>query len=251
MITNTQRLLYNQGYYPAYTQNIILKSHYKGQNYKVAFEQVKSDRVYKLELQNCCTSYFSKVNIEVEANKYVSISRLRIGDSVLCYTPANNFSTCSKEKLPLAVLSAILEISNGLKVLEHYKLKNMEDFKLLNNNLGFLSEFICSLVKVTCKDLHADWLLVNRSFSYEFLQDLYLACNFCGVQTKLRKKDGKWFIYINNESFNTSVLGKNITYKMIPTKILSLQMIEQDTQSYKITNKINRFIVNTVAIQGD
>ena len=106
MITNTNRILYNSEYIPAYVQEAAKRIRYKGSNYNIEFMETSTDRVFKVELENCLITYLSDCEVEVDTNYHVPIHYLRVGDSVLTYLDNQLLLTkkTSARKLALAFL---------------------------------------------------------------------------------------------------------------------------------------------------
>jgi len=243
MITNTQRILYNRGYYPAYRKNEKDKIEYNGYYYSPTFQEVTNNCVWKMELSNCCVSYFSDSYIKTSDFGFTHISKIRIGDKVLTYLAANAFQTYKHPEIIEKVVEALLGNASAAKYVKNlYKLNKLTDFKLLNNNLAFLSEFVCTLTK------H----LETTSFyhTYELLQELHLVLSLFGISSELRKTGNFWRLDYSYEDFLSKIENQGV-YIVKPVKVLSIKKIKQQTQSFKVYTKSHQLVVNTVIVKGD
>jgi len=249
MITNTQRLLYNIGYVPAYAKNTKHRVEFNGFYYDPKFEEVETDRVWKVELDNCCVSYFSQCNIKTSVFGFTPIEKLKIGDIVYTYLAGNQFFPYKDQELVKLVVRACLgEAKAAKQVTKMYKIKSLKDFKLLKNNLSFIGDFICELTK-NLRQPETD--SIRFYHAYEFLQELHLALTLFGIPSMLRKEGNFWFIEYSYEVLENIITSEYTAYVTKPIKILSIKEIKQKTQSFKVTNKIKKLVVNSVVIEGD
>ncbi len=249
MITNTNRILYNAEYLPAYIMEANKKIRYKGSNYAIELVEEYTDRVYKIELDNCMTTYLSPCEIEVDSNVHIPISRLEVGDSVLTYLD-NQILDPSKynaKQLAMAFLGD-KDAENAIK--EKYKLKNMQEYKLLRNNKYFLASFLSSILRESSISMLEKEQYINGFFSYEQLQELHLIFSMFGITSWLRKmRETFWVIYFSIPDFLDNVVVEDCKYKVIPVKIMNIKEIKQETQAYKVS--CARLVVNTIMIKGD
>jgi len=250
MITNTQRILYNDGYYPAYQQRTDKKVYSQGGLYRIeAFEEVKTDKVWKIEIENGLVSYFSECTLYTELLNFKHITDFREGDNVLLTFPWYPFQ--SKFTLARDVLKAFVYGEGKEKICKIYKIKDISKFKLLANNPEFVSDFLCSVVKMYFKDFRYEWIIVKNIFSYEMLQELILAFSIFGVYTKIEKEKGKWVLFINSKDFLKN-LGGPLGYSMKSQVVRKITPIEQETQAFKVkTDLVNSLVVNGIMIKGD
>ena len=249
VLTNTNRILYNGEYLPAYIQDSIKRLRYRGSNYKTTFEETTTNKVYKVELANCLTTYLSDCNIEVMDNEFNHISKLRIGDSLLTYLD-NQLLSVSKYK----ARSLVLAFTGNTQAIEDiqlkYKIDTLDNYKLLRNNVQFLASFLTELIRENKISMLEEEQYLQGNFTYELLQELCLVFSMFGIRSSLRKHNSKyWVIYFNVQDFLANILKNEPKYKVIPQKILNIQEIRQDTQAFKVY--CNRLVVNSIMIQGD
>ena len=249
MLTNTNRILYNGEYLPAYAQDTIKRLRYKGSNYLATFEETTTDRVYKIELDNCLTTYLSTCNVEVEDNEFKHISKLRIGDSVLTYLDNQILSTANYKARTLVL--AFMGDKQAIEEIQvKYKISSLDDYKLLRNNVYFLASFIAELIRENKVSMLEEEQYLRGYFTYELLQELCLVFSMFGIRSYLRKNTSKyWVIYFNVQDFLANILKNEPKYKVLPQKILNIQEIKQDTQAFKVY--CSRLVVNSIMIQGD
>ena len=247
MITNTQRILYENGYYPAYNKHSKHRIEYNGYYYPPSYEEVESNGVWKLELDTCCVSYFSDCFIRTGNYEFKHISSLGVGDRVHTYFAAHAFVRYKDTELVNKVVSAFLGNANAAKYVKHlYKLEKISKFKILNNNLAFLSEFICALTRKT--ERKGDSVIFYHQ--YELLQEIYLVLSLFGITSQLRKQGNIWYLeYIYDEFL--SKIDNQGSYIIKPIKVLSIKHIPQVTQSFKVASNSNQVVVNTVIVKGD
>ncbi len=249
MITNTNRLLYNGEYIPAYTQESLKKIRYKGSNYNITFEETSTSKVYKVELANCLTTYLSDCNIEVTNNEFKPISRLQIGDTVLTYLD-NQLLTSSRFNARKLVLAFTGDKEAETEIKELYKIPALSDYKLLRNHTQFLASFITELIRENKVSMIEEEQYLRGFFTYELLQELNLVFSMFGIRSYLRKHSSDyWVIYFNVQDFLANILKSEPKYKVIPQKINNIQEIVQSTQAFKVS--CTRLVVNSIMMQGD
>jgi hypothetical protein len=250
MITNTQRILYEDGYYPAYQKNTEKKIYNLGYHYQIEkFKEVHTSQVWRVECNNGLVTYFSDCTLFTDIRIPKHIADIQAGDNIeFCY-PWMPFS--DKATFGRTVLRGFLFKEDIDKIYKVYKIKDLKKFKLLANNKDFISDFLCSLVKNFFKDFRYDWIIVKNLFNYELLQEIILAFSMFGVYAEIRKEKGKWVLFINSNDFMKNLSGPiGYSTKTIPVK--SIKEIKQDTQSFKVS-LINTqdLVVNNIRIQGD
>jgi hypothetical protein len=250
MITNTQRILYRDGYYPAYQQRTGKKVYNQGGLYNIeSFEEAKTDKVWKIELENGMVSYFSDCTLFTDLMNYTHITDLKEGDNLIVVYPWFPFS--NKFTLAREVLKAFVYGDGIKKICEIYKIKDLSKFKLLANKQEFISDFLCSLVKMYFKDFRYEWIIVKNTFSYEMLQEILLALSMFGIYAKIEKEKGKWVLFINSKDFLKNI-GGPLGYSSKTQMIKKITPIDQDTQPFKVrVSVINNLVVNGIMVKGD
>jgi hypothetical protein len=250
MITNTQRILYEDGYYPAYQQRTDKKIYNQGGLYTIEnIEEVKTNRVWKVELETGIVTYFSDCSVYTDIFNPKHISDIQQGDNLIVVYPYFRFS--SKTTFARTVLKAFLYNEDVDKVCKTYKIKSLNNFKLLANKYDFISDFLCSIVRTFFKDFRYDWIIVKNTFNYELLQEIMLAFQMFGIHTKIKKERGKWVLFISTKHFMKNI-GGPLGYSTCTHFVENIKEIKQDTQAFKITTAVpNQLVVNSVMIKGD
>jgi len=252
MITNTQRILYEDGYYPAYAKRKSKRVLSQGYCYTIEkFEEVKTTRVFRMELESGLVSYFSDCAVFLDMHWPRLISDIKVGDNVL--TSYGNFKMTGEKTFARVLAKAfVLDDKQSIEnVCKRYKLKKMNHFKLLANDTDLIGDFLCEIVRYHIKDFRQDNIIIKNVFHYELLQELILAFSMFGVKTKIEKEHGKWVLFIERASFMKALtnLGGYLSCTQVVTNI---HEIKQPTQSFVVKlNVINQITVNGVLIQGD
>ena len=252
MITNTQRILYKDGYFPAYLKKVDSKTRFQGYNYDIqTIQEVKTDRVWKVELQNGLVTYFSDCVVFTDLHWPKHISTIQTGDNILTYSPG--FESNGPKSLAKQLANAFVLNDETCKkgILKKYKIKSLSKFKLLANNIDLIGEFLCEIVKFHLKDLRYESIIIKNIFSYEFLQEILLACSLFGIHASITKESGKWVLLINRDSF-IKFTTQNGGYLVKTIPVANIYEIKQDTQAFQISIKtINQLVVNSIIVQGD
>ena len=252
MITNTQRILYEDGYYPAHIRKVDSKINYQGYNYNIVnFKERTTNKVWKVELANGIVSYFSECMVYTDLHWLKPIDEVKVGDLFLTYSPGFSFESSQ----PLAKIMGkafVLNDEKSKSFLKHkLKLRSLKNFKLLALNKNIIADFLCEIVKYKIHDFSREYIIIKKMFNYELLQEILLACSLFGITAMLKKEEGEWNLYINNISFMKFITnsGHNMLKTQAVTKITE---IKQETQSFKIeVQTINNLVVNSVMIKGD
>lgn len=247
MLTNTNRVLYNAEYVPAYLQESDKKIRYKGSNYAISYEEVSTDGVWKLELDTGITVYLSKCQLEVAPLIFEPIESLSVGDKVLTYLD-NQLLNPDHYNARSVVLAFLGNKDKEQYIKGKYKINNLNQYKLLRNNANYLASFLCELIRENKVSMLEEWQYLRGFFSYEMLQELMLVFSMFGIRTYI-EKDKYWKIYFNVKDFLDNIINEERKYKVIPSEIINLEYIVQPTQSFKVDCKY--LVVNTLMLKGD
>ena len=248
MITNTNRILYDGEYIPAYRQEVEKKIVYNGYKYPISFSEVKTDHVYKVELDNNLVVYLSDCEVEVpDTHTTVNVKDLKEGDQVLTYLDNLRFDTGSYNARNIVLaFSGNVEKAEELK--KKFKIDNLSQYKLLRNNHRFISSFICELIRENKVSMLEEWQYLRGFFSFNMLQELMLVFSMFGIRSFLEKEE-YWRININIHDFLGALYEKNNPPKKIPQTIKSIERIDQESQAFKVS--CSHLVVNTIMVQGD
>jgi len=252
MITNTQRILYRDGYFPAYLKKQNMQVHCQGFGYDLLkIEEVKTDKVWKVELENGLVTYFSDCTVYIDVHWPKHISNLEIGDSLLTYSPTFEINGSQKIAKQLAKAFVLNDKDATDEILKKYRISSLNKFKLLANNTNLIGDFLCEVVKYHLKDFRYEYIVVKNIFTYEFLQELLLACSLFGIKAHIKKEKGKWILFIDRAYFMKAITNTG-GYMLLTVPVVNIYEIPQDTQAFNVNVKtINNLVVNSIVVQGD
>jgi hypothetical protein len=226
--------------------------HCQGFNYDLTkIEEVKTDRVWKVELENGLVTYFSDCSVYIDVYWPIHISDLTVDHGLLTYSPTFEFGGPQKTAKQLAKAFILNDEDSKNEILNKYRISSLSKFKLLANNTNLIGEFLCEIIKYHLKDLRYEFIIIKNVFSYEFLQEILLALSLFGIKANIKKEKGKWVLFINKDSF-MKAMSKTGGYMLLCVPVVNIYEIKQETQSFKVNVKtINTLVVNSIVVQGD